>query len=138
MAGGEDRLSALARTAALLLEGIAVHAVECDAADHKSFQNSVRKFRDEVESSDSSPSEILVSTGSTIKVIETYNRGMERFIRVRRKQHEEMVAMLSQALIEATHAGESSTINLHTIEKDLHAVTQLDDLRDLNSSYPNR
>jgi GGDEF domain-containing protein len=77
------------------------------------------------------PSEILVSTGATIKVLETYNRGIERFIRVRGKQYEEMVAMLSQALIEVSHAGESSIQNLQKIEKDLQAVTQIDDLREL-------
>jgi GGDEF domain-containing protein len=128
--GGDERLSALTRTAALLLEGIAVHAVECDPAELNSFQISVRKLRHEVEAM-ASPSEILVSTGATIKVMETYNRGIERFIRVRGKQYEEMLAMLSQALIEISHAGDSSVQNLQKIEKDLHSVTQIDDLREL-------
>lgn len=129
-AGGDDRESALVRTAALLLEGIAVHAVECDSTELSNFQISVRKLRHEVEAM-APPSEILVSTGATIKVMETYNRGIERFIRVRGKQYEEMLAMLSQALIEISHAGESSVQNLLKIEKDLQAVTQIDDLREL-------
>jgi UDP-N-acetylglucosamine transferase subunit ALG13 len=129
-AGSDDRESALVRTAALLLEAIAVHAVECDATELSNFQISVRKLRHEVEAM-APPSEILVSTGATIKVMETYNRGIERFIRVRGKQYEEMLAMLSQALIEISHAGESSIQNLLKIEKDLQAVTQIDDLRQL-------
>jgi GGDEF domain-containing protein len=128
---GQDS-AGLTRVAALLLEGIAVHAVECDPAERIEFQNSIRRFRRVVEEM-SSNGDILVTTGAAIQTLEHYNRGIERFVRIRNKEYEEMVGMFSKALLEITNAGESATQNLHRIEKDLRGVSQIDDLRELKS-----
>jgi GGDEF domain-containing protein len=122
----------LTRVTSLLLEGIAIHAVECDTGDRNEFQSSIRRFRKIVEGM-SDPSEILVTTGAAIQTLENYNRGIERFIRIRGKEYEEMVGMFSKALLEVSNAGESSTQSLQRIEKDLRSVSQIDNLRELKA-----
>jgi GGDEF domain-containing protein len=124
--------AALLRVATLLLEGIALHAVECDPAERSEFQNAIRKCRRQVEDMEVS-GDVLVSTGAAIQTLENYNRGIERFIRIRGKGLEEMVGMLKKSLIEISHAGESAVQNLNGIEKDLHGISQIDDLRELKT-----
>jgi GGDEF domain-containing protein len=122
--------SDLLRVAALLLEGIAVHAVECDPIERTEFQHVLRRYRRQVEEMAES-GDVLVATGAAIQTLENYNRGVERFIRIRTKAYEEMVGMFSKVLIEVTNAGESAVTNLNRIEKDLHGASQIDDLREL-------
>jgi GGDEF domain-containing protein len=131
-ASREPDPAAFLRVSTLLLEGIAVHAVDCDPVERDNFQTTMRKFRRQVEENKVA-GDILVSTGAAIQALENYNRGIERFIRIRGKEYEEMVGMFSKALIEISHAGQSAAQNLGRIEKDLRGASQIDDLRDLKT-----
>ena len=55
--------SDLMRVAALLLEGIAVHAVECDSLERAEFQHVLRRYRRQVEEM-AQPGDVLVATGA--------------------------------------------------------------------------
>src|SRR4051794_40759222 len=127
-----DKSADAARVASLLLEGIAVHAIECDPTERTDFQNSIRKFSRLVEEA-SEDGGILVLMGAAIQTLENYNRGIERFVRVRGKEYEEMVGMFSKAVLEIANAGDSAIQNLNRIEKDLRNVSQVDDLRELKA-----
>ena len=85
----DDLSSALRRTATLILEATAVHAIECETSELSRFQDSMRKSGRDLERM-SSGQEVLVLAGTTINVIATYNREVELYIRIRRKQCEDM------------------------------------------------
>ena len=120
----------LLRACSLLMEAIAIHAVQSDPMVYAAFRDSVRQFRRCTESPDSTD-QILVSTGQVIQAMESYNRGIETFTRIQTGEFQEMVRMLSRTMLDITresaHAGE----NLSKIEKDLGAVAGLDDLRSI-------
>jgi GGDEF domain-containing protein len=120
------------RACSLLMEAIAIHAVQSDPLVYAGFRDAVRGYRRSTENPESAD-QVLVSTGQVIQAMESYNREIETFARVQAAEFQEMVRMLSRTLLDITresaHAGE----NLSKIEKDLDAIAGLDDLRSIKS-----
>src|SRR5689334_20484703 len=80
MDAGSDFDAAVRRVPDLLLEALALQAVEGEATDRENFQINIRKLgRDLQEARDAQ--RVLVLTGEIIRVLDSYHRGLSRFWR---------------------------------------------------------
>ena len=68
------------RVVQLLLQGIALHAVEGDHQDYLAFRQDMQGLLDKVQA-DLSPAGLLVYTGVTLKTLEDYNHRTTRYVR---------------------------------------------------------
>lgn len=123
-----DISSSLLRVATLLLEGTALHAVDYDRAELKTFQTSIRRVRANIEQSND-PSELLVLGTEAMRDMEDYNRRVERTLIARRKEVQSIVAMMTQTLLELAKGSETSAKSLHSIEAQLDTASKIADLR---------
>ncbi len=120
------------RLASLLLEAVAVHAVNHDPAQFIAFRDAVRNIRLEVEQAESSAHALLLS-GEAVHSMELYNRGVESFLRTQGQEFRQILRMLSHSLLEVSRAGDASSANLRLIEKELEHTSRLDDLAVMKS-----
>lgn len=126
--GEADPAPSLLRACSLLLEAIAIHAVQHDPVVYAAFRDSVRQHRLETEKPESTD-QVLVSTGQVIQAMESYNRAVETFLRMQTSEFHEMVRMVSRTVLEITRESAHADENLSQIEKDLAAIAGMDDLR---------
>ncbi len=118
---------AFVRMASLLLEAIAVHAVNHDPAEFTEFRDTVRRIRLQIEQAESSGHAILI-TGEAVHKLEQYNRGVEKYIRDHGDEFHQMLRMLSRTVLDVSHAGDSAVANLRQVEKQIEAASRLEDL----------
>ncbi len=115
------------RVASLLLEAIAIHAVNCDAAQFAAFRDGVRNIRLEVEQAESTAHALLLS-GEAVHSMEVYNRGIEAFVRNQGQEFRQIMRMLSHSLLEVSQASDTASAKLRQIEKEIESVSRLDEL----------
>ncbi len=115
------------RLASLLLEAIAVHAVNCEAAPFAAFRDEVRNIRLEVEQAESTAHALLLS-GEAVHSMEVYNRGVEVFIRNQGQEFRQILRMLSHSLLEVSQASDAASAKLRQIEKEIEGVSRLEEL----------
>lgn len=116
----------------LLLEGIAVHSVEGDPEDMARFRESIGRVNEKINT-EVSNSELLVLSGSALQSLEDYNRRTGRYLRLNSSEFQSMVKMLTSTVSAITEAGETGVRQLREIEKQVAAVTQIDDVRLIRS-----
>jgi GGDEF domain-containing protein len=127
-----DAASALVRTGMLLLEAIAVHAVNYDPAACAAFGVTIRRLRRNIEES-SDGDRVLVLCGEVIHTLEQYNRGVETGIRTQSADFQEMLRMLARTVVEVSSAGATAAANLNQIERQLDNASRMGDLRQLKT-----
>ena len=115
------------RLASLLLEAIAIHAVNCDAAQFAAFRDGVRNIRLEVEQAESTAHALLLS-GEAVHSMEVYNRGIEAFFRNQGQEFRQILRMLSHSLLEVSQASDTASAKLRQIEKEIEGASRLDEL----------
>jgi GGDEF domain-containing protein len=118
------------RFAELVLEALALHAVEIDAADYEHFQQEIRRRRDEL-SERPSPEEILQIAGAVNRAIEDYNHRTARAIRIFNVELHNMVSMLTDTVSRIAASGSSSVNKLQTIEKQIERASMIEDIQKL-------
>ncbi len=117
---------ALLRTAQLLLEGIAKHAVRPDVADYERFQRDLHQIRGDFKEGAPAP-EILVLAGQALKSMEGYNVRATKQMRAQCDDLQNMVAMLTKTMAAITTGGQSSIARLQEIEGQLQTASLLED-----------
>lgn len=75
-AGAET--DAMKRILNLVVEGVVVHAIAKNDDEYAAFQSSVRNLARELESGVHDSSRMLPAAGAIIRVIDHYNRNLER------------------------------------------------------------
>jgi GGDEF domain-containing protein len=127
---GEKSAEALLRFGELVLEALALHAVEVDAADYEYFQQEVRRRRDEL-SERPPPEEILQIAGAVSRAIEDYNHRTARAIRIFNIELHNMVGMLTDTVSHIAASGSSSVSKLQNIEKQIERASMIEDIQKL-------
>jgi diguanylate cyclase (GGDEF)-like protein len=115
------------RLASLLLEAIAIHAVNCDAARFAAFRDGIRSIRLEVEQAESTAHALLLS-GEAVHSMEVYNRDIEAYVRNQGQEFRQIMRMLAHSLLEVSQASDTASGRLRQIEKEIESASRLDEL----------
>lgn len=119
---------ALLRVVRLLLQGIALHAVEGDRNDHEKFRSDMQAMIDSLEH-DPSPAVLLMTTGSALKTLEDYNQRTSRYVRLQGAELQNMIGMLTQTVSALGAGSERSVTRLKEIETQLEKARVIEDVR---------
>jgi GGDEF domain-containing protein len=119
---------ALFRVVRLLLQGIALHAVEGDRDDRDKFRADMENMSAGLER-DPSPAALLMTTGSALKALEDYNQRTSRFVRLQGAELQNMIAMLTRTVSALGAGSERSLINLKEIEVQIEKASVIEDVR---------
>ncbi len=120
--------SAVRRVPDLLIETLALHAIDCDPAEREQFQLTLRKLGSDLQAARDDQS-VLLTTGEIIRTLDDYSRFLERFWRQRRQQFHAMIRLLADKLIEITDAGDARRRGLQEFERSLERESSPEDLR---------
>jgi GGDEF domain-containing protein len=124
----EQVASALLRMVQLLLQGIELHAVAGDAADHERFRKDIHLVQESLGGRPAA-ADVLVAAGTVVKAMEEYNQRTSRFIHVQCAELQTMVGMLTKAMTTLSTGSESSVTRLQTIERQLHKASMIEDFQ---------
>ena len=116
------------RVIGLLLQGIALHAVEGTNGERKRFQDQMDQCL-ETASSEPPVSELMALVGRVLRAMEDYNTRTSRFVQQQSADLQQMISMLIQTLIVTGTGGEESSGTLQQIEKSLGRIIGNQDIR---------
>ena len=120
----------ISRAIQQLLEGVALHSVEFDAAPVAEFRNAIReiaeRFRVVTDYKD-----YPVLAGEANKKIHNYHSLVERFVRDLLVEKQLALELLTKSLLRVCHSSEKTAETLRRIEKDLGQASQVENVRDL-------
>ena len=122
--GNEDPL----RVIRLLLQGIALHAVEGDRLEYEKFRKDMQELMAAVEGNPSN-GELLVSTGSALKTLESYNQNTSKYLRMQGAELQHVIAMLTRTVAALGAGSERSVTRLQEIEGQLVRASEIEDVR---------
>lgn len=116
------------RMAHLLLQAIGLHAVEGEQADYDTFRVTIADLETSL-AQESSPSNILVTTGAAIKALQDYNRRTSLYIRARSLELQTIVGMLTNAMGQITTASQTSIERLQDLHRQIGQAVVMEDMR---------
>jgi len=116
------------RVIGLLLQGIALHAVEGTDADRKRFQEQMDQCN-EGFSSGLPVSDLLALVGRVLRAMEDYNRRTGKFVEQQSGELQRMVAVLIETVISIGTVTEKSLSALQEIDKSMGQAKAQEDLR---------
>jgi len=116
------------RVIGLFLQGISLHSVEGDKADHDRFREDIDKCL-AVLSPETPVSELLVVVGGALRAMEDYNQRTGRFIRRQNTELQNMVSMLTKTVITIGVSSEHSVSRLQNIEKSIESTQKVEDIQ---------
>ncbi len=114
----------------LLLNGIALHAVQGDTEDLFRFQDDVRTIARTI-GNDSSGEDLLVSTSRAMRALEEYSRHTQKFMRAQSLELQGMLSMLTQTVSSLSASGRENIEQLQSIEKKIEKASVIEDIRSL-------
>ena len=122
----------LLRIVRLMMQGIALHAVEGDPQDYQIFR---RDLQEQLEALDAgpTPAELLLRTGSVLKTLEDYNERTTRHLRMQGAELHHMIAMLTRTVATLGSGSEQSLGRLREIEGQLEKTSAIEDVRILKT-----
>ncbi len=80
----------------MLLQGIALHAVEGDPNDYQIFRRDMQQQMESIEGT-SAPAELMIGVGAVLKALESYNSRTTRHLRMQGVELYHMIGMLTRA-----------------------------------------
>jgi diguanylate cyclase (GGDEF)-like protein len=116
------------RVIRLLLQGIALHAVEGDREDHEKFRRDMQALLDAVGTNPSTAI-LLVTTGSALKTLENYNQSTTRYLRMQGAELQNMIGMLTKTVATLGSGSNRSVTRLREIEGQLEKASEIQDVR---------
>jgi GGDEF domain-containing protein len=123
-----DAETAYRRVISLFLQGISLHSVEGDKADHERFREDIDKCLS-VLSPETPVSELLVVVGGALRAMEDYNQRTSKFVRRQNTELQHMVAMLTQTIITIGASSDHSVSRLQNIEKSIESTEAVEDIQ---------
>lgn len=124
----ESGPSDLMRVVQLLIQGIALHAVEGDPQDYQLFRRDLQQQLD-VVGGNPSPADLLVGTGIILKALEDYNARTTRHLRMQGAELYHMIAMLTRTVETLGAGSEQSVGRLREIEGKIEKTSVIEDVR---------
>ena len=116
------------RVIGLLLQGIALHAVEGTDADRKRFQEQMDQCNDGF-SSGLPVSDLLALVGRVLRAMEDYNRRTSKFVEQQSGELQRMVSVLIETVVSIGEVTEKSLSALQEIDKSMGQAKAPEDLR---------
>ena len=112
----------------LLLQGIALHAVEGDPEEYREFRENMRQLADSVD--EHVPAgELVHRAGRALQILETHNLRTDRYYRRQNSELQNIVEVLTHTVGSMAAAGDRNLIWLREIESQLASATEVEDLR---------
>ncbi len=118
----------LLRVVQLLIQGIALHAVEGDPQEYQSFRRDIQEQLEAVEAN-SAPADLMLSVGAVLKALENYNARTTRHLRMQGAELHHMIAMLTRTVAALGSGNEESVSRLREIEGQLVKTSAIEDVR---------
>lgn len=112
----------------LMLQGLAVHAVQGEQADYERFCEDMKGFAANL-ATDADPAQLLVTSGQVLRTLGEYNRATTEYIRRQNAELHHIVSMLTQTVIRVGANSETSADRLREIEKSLDQARVLKDIQ---------
>ncbi len=116
--GDRESDDAYRRVVALLLQGLAMHAVQGEQAAYDCFRADMDGFA-KTFAEDTDPVALLVAAGGVIRALEEHSRSTMAFIARQHAELNNMVSMLTQTIIKIGASSDESVTRLCEIEKAL-------------------
>ena len=120
--------TAYRRIIGLFLQGISLHAVEGDKADHERFREDIDKCLS-VLSPKTPVSELLLVVGGALRAMEDYNQRTSKFVHRQNTELQHMLSMLTQTIITIGASSEHSVNRLQSIEKSIESTRAVEDIQ---------
>jgi GGDEF domain-containing protein len=118
----------VARVAGLLIQGIALHAVEGDPLEYQMFRHEIQQQIEVVEANPA-PAELLVSIGAVLQALEGYNARTTRHLRMQGTELYNMITMLTRTVETLGAGSEKSVGQLREIEGKIEKTSVIEDVR---------
>jgi GGDEF domain-containing protein len=113
-----------------LLHAIGQHAVKVERSDFESFQTTIEGMEAGLKK-DPSPENILVTAGSAVGVLESYNRRTSHSITAKSGELHAIVGILTQAMSQIASDSQRSIERLQELQKNIEHAAFVEDLRAL-------
>jgi diguanylate cyclase (GGDEF)-like protein len=116
------------RIIGLFLQGIALHSVEGDKADHERFTEDIERCLASL-SPETPVSELLVVVGGALRAMEDYNQRTSKFVRRQNTELQNMVSMLTETIITIGASSDQSVTRLQSIERSIESTQAVEDIQ---------
>jgi diguanylate cyclase (GGDEF)-like protein len=130
LAGPDEEQTTFRRVISLLLQGMALHAVQGDAADFEKFRDDFNRIQTNA-SNETPVQELLVTAGAAVQAFSNHNQCTTRFIRQQGVELQNMISMLTQTVIMIGDVGQRSCQSLKEIEGQLEGASAIEDVQNL-------
>jgi GGDEF domain-containing protein len=117
----------------ILIRGIALHAIEGDPDDLKALQRRMSIIADSL-TLESSPDDLLVGIGKTLRALEEYNRRAAMIFTGQVDELRGMLSTMTATVMFITSSSESSVKQLSVIESKLQRAGTLEDTRQVKGA----
>jgi GGDEF domain-containing protein len=116
----------------ILIRGIALHAVEGDPEDLKFLRGRMSGIADSL-TDESSPDDLLVAIGKTLRAIEEYNRRSSVIFKGQMEELRAMLSTMAATVMFITSSSDTSVKQLRLVEAKLQRATNLEDMRQVKA-----
>ncbi len=127
-----DRSGTPLRALLLLIEGLALNAIDIDAASRREFQSALRGLGSNLELA-ADPEQWLLTTSQVIQTLQLFAKKTEEYASEQRRELQRMVDCLATTLVQVSKSSGQTAQGLRAIEQRLMAVTLLDDIREIRA-----
>lgn len=128
--GPEQEPVDLTRVVRLLIQGIALHAVEGDPQDYQLFRRQMQKQLEAVEANPP-PADLLLGVGAVVQALEAYNSRTTRHLRLQGLELYHMITMLTRTVETLGSGSEHAVGKLRDIEAQIEKTSGIKDVRGL-------
>ena len=112
----------------LMMEAIALHAVQLDEDKHTRFQTAIRAHARELITRDTTPRQALVATGAAIQTLETFARDTEWHIKRRTQELSAIAGLLASELTAFCEGNQRAVAGMYDLETQMLAAFQSDQI----------
>jgi diguanylate cyclase (GGDEF)-like protein len=128
LTGPGEEQTTLRRVISLLLQGMALHSVQGDAADFESYRSDFNRIQ--TKASEEAPAqELLVAAGAAVQAFSDHNQRTTRFIHRQGVELQKMISMLAQTVITIGDVSQRSSRRLMEIEKQMEGASAIEDVQ---------
>ncbi len=112
----------------LMMEAIALHAIQVDEDKHARFQAAIRAHARELITRDITPRQALVATGAAIQTLETFARDTEWHIKRRTQELSAIAGLLAAELTAVCEGNQRAAAGMYDLETQMVAAFQMDQI----------
>lgn len=124
----DEGARALLRVPYVMLEALVAHSVEYDPSKYEANRATLRKIRNDLEIAKTG-TDVLQATGAIVRAIETYNRGVSRYISDREEERKSADGLLMGKMLELAKGKGASAEKLRNIGQKLAKAVHGRDIR---------